>query len=85
MLEELSEIKGLEIYAPNGIFVGTAEKFLFDQHEKRITGILVEDANPVLVDEGIAVKIPYRYVQSVGDIIILKVFPKHIGKDGKVE
>ena len=50
MLEEISKIKGLEVYAPNGIFVGYADKYVIDPNDKRVTGILLESANPVLVD-----------------------------------
>lgn len=84
MLMEISDISGLEIYTPKGIFVGHADKFVIDPSDKRLSGIIVSDASPVLVEEGVSIKIPYRWVQSVGDIIILKVFPDHISKNGKV-
>ena len=85
MLEEISKIKGLEVYAPNGLFVGYADKYVIDPVDKRVTGIFLEDANPVLVDAGVSIKIPYRWVQSIGDVIILNSFPSHIHSDGKVE
>ena len=85
MLEEISKIKGLEVYAPNGLFVGYADKYVIDPATNRVTGILMEEANPVLVDPGVSIKIPYRWVQSVGDVIILNSFPEHVHSNGVVE
>ena len=85
MLEEISKIKGLEVYAPNGIFIGYADKYVINPNDKRVTGIFMETASPVLVDQGVSIKIPYRWVQSVGDVIILSSFPEHVHSDGKIE
>ena len=85
MLEEITKLKGLEVYAPNGIFVGYVDKFVIDPSDKRVTGIFLEAANPVLVDNGVSIKIPYRWVQSMGDIVILSSFPQHVHADGTVE
>lgn len=85
MLEEISKIKGLEVYAPNGIFVGYADKYVINPADKRVSGIFMEGANPTLVDAGVSIKIPYRWVQSIGDVVILKSFPKHVRSDGTVE
>ncbi len=85
MLEEISKIKDLEVYAPNGLFVGYAEKYVIDPADKRVTGIFMEGANPVLVDPGVSIRIPFRWVQSIGDVIILNSFPQHVHRDGNVE
>lgn len=85
MLEELANVKGLEIYSPDGLFVGKADKIVLDVANRRVSGIFVENPSPVLADDGVSIKIPYRWVQSIGDVIILKAFPKHIFKDGTVE
>ena len=85
MLEEISKIKGLEVYAPNGFFIGYADRFVIDPDTNRITGIFVGESNPFLVDPGVSIKIPYRWVQAVGDVIILNSFPKHVHSDGTVE
>lgn len=85
MLEEICEIKGLEIYTPKGIFLGYADEYAVDTDNGVISGIMVNECSPVLADSGVAIKIPYRWVQSVGDVIILNTFPEHIGRDGTVE
>ena len=85
MLEETSEVVGLDIYGPDGIFIGKADRFTVDPDLRTVTGIIISEPSPVLVDRNVIIKIPYRWVQSVGDIIILKVFPQHIHADGTVE
>ena len=85
MLEEISKIKGLEVYAPNGLFVGYADRYVIDPADRRVSGIFLEEANPVLVDENVSIKIPFRWVQSIGDVIILSTFPNHVHSNGDVE
>lgn len=75
MLENINKIKGLEIYTPAGIFVGVVDEVVIDIPEMKATGLFVADANPMLVDENVSIGIPYRWVQSIGDIIILNRFP----------
>ena len=85
MLEEISKIKGLEVYAPNGLFVGFADRYVIDPADKCVTGIFMDSASPVLVDPGVSIRIPFRWVQSIGDVIILNSFPEHVNHDGTVD
>lgn len=41
-------------------------------------GVFVGETNPLLVEGSKAVSVPYRWVQSVGDIVILRYFPKRV-------
>src|SRR5207244_263502 len=38
----------------------------------------VGETNPLLVEGSRAVSVPYRWVQSVGDIVVLRYFPKRV-------
>ena len=78
MLDEITKMIGLAVYTPGGIFVGTADNIVFDVKNRKIDGIFVSEPNPVLVEHSVSVNIPYRWVQSVGDIIILKKFPDKV-------
>lgn len=75
MLETVNNVKGLEIYTPGGIFVGVVDEVLFDISKMSAYGLFVANANPALVDENVSISIPIRWVQSIGDIIILSRFP----------
>jgi len=84
LLEELDNIKGLEVYTPEGIFVGKIGDVVLDVSNKKIDGLFIDSASPVLVDKNVSVKIPFKWVQSIGDIVILKAFPEHITRTGIV-
>lgn len=84
MLEELDNIKGLEVYTPDGIFVGKVDDVVLDVSNKRIEGLFIDSASPVLVDKNVSIKIPFEWIQSIGDIVILKAFPEHITRTGIV-
>ena len=75
MLESVGNIKGLEIYTPEGIFVGIVDEVVIDISEMGVKGLFVSDANPALVEDDVSIGIPLRWVQSIGDIIILNRFP----------
>ncbi len=76
MLEEISEMIGLQVYTKDGMFLGTVNNVVMDMEEGKIDGIFVGDTNPLLVEESKSVNVPYRWVSSVGDIIILRYFPR---------
>jgi sporulation protein YlmC with PRC-barrel domain len=78
MLEEASELIGLQVYTTNGIFLGNVNNLVIDLDNKRVDGLFVSETNPLLVEESKAVNVPFRWIQSVGDIIILKYFPKRV-------
>jgi sporulation protein YlmC with PRC-barrel domain len=76
MLENINNIKGLEIYTPGGIFVGIVDEVVIDISRMGVYGLFVEDANPALADDKVSISIPIRWVQSIGDVIILNRFPE---------
>ncbi|MFP4545435.1 MAG: PRC-barrel domain-containing protein [Methanomassiliicoccales archaeon] len=78
MLEEASEFIGLQVYTPKGIFLGNVNNLVIDLDNKRIDGLFIGETNPLLVEDSKAVNIPFRWIQSVGDIILLKYFPKRV-------
>lgn len=78
MLEEASELMGLQVYTSNGIFLGNVNNLVIDLDNKRVDGLFVSETNPLLVEESKAVNVPFRWIQSVGDIIILRYFPKRV-------
>jgi len=56
--------------------------------EKRVSSLLVTNTNPSIVEGTVDVAVPYRWVNAVGDIIILSHFPERVTtkkKEEKVE
>ncbi len=78
MLGEISEIIGLQVYTQNGVFLGNVNNLVVDVDNGAVDGIFVGETNPLLVEGSRAVSVPYRWVQSVGDIVVLRYFPKRV-------
>lgn len=78
MLEEASELIGLQVYTNKGIYLGTVNNLVVDLEESKVQGLFISETNPLLVENSKAVNVPYRWIGSVGDIIILKYFPKKV-------
>lgn len=77
-LEEISEIVGLQVYTNQGVFLGNVNNLVVDVEVGAVDGLFVGETNPLLVEGGRAVSVPYRWIQSVGDIVILRYFPKRV-------
>ena len=82
MLEESSEIMGMQVYTPKGIYLGNVDNLVMDMEAQIINGIFVKESNPLLVEDARSINIPYRWVQSIGDVVILKYFPKRVSVAG---
>ena len=80
-LDSVKGMSGLAVYTPEGVWVGNADNIVFDLRNRKIDGIFSSQTNPSLVERGVAVNIPYRWVKAVGDIIILKAFPEKVTID----
>jgi sporulation protein YlmC with PRC-barrel domain len=78
MLETISNIKGLEIYTPDGIFVGLVNEVIIDLSTMKASGLYVHKANPVLVEDNISISIPFSWVRGIGDVVVLRIFPDHV-------
>lgn len=78
LLGEISEIIGLQVYTHNGVFLGNVNNLVVDVDNGNVDGIFVGETNPLLVEGSRAVSVPYRWVQSVGDIVVLRYFPKRV-------
>ncbi|MCL4326650.1 MAG: PRC-barrel domain-containing protein [Candidatus Thermoplasmatota archaeon] len=80
---EATALIGLRVFTPNGISLGDISNVVIDMEEANVNGLFVPDTNPVLVEGSKAVNVPYRWVQGVGDVIILKHFPKRVSVKGE--
>jgi sporulation protein YlmC with PRC-barrel domain len=78
MLEAISEIIGMQVYTPGGTYLGNVDNLVMDMENKAVDGIFIRQSNPLLVEGSMSINIPYRWIQSVGDVVILKYFPKRV-------
>lgn len=78
MLQEASELIGLQVYTSQGIFLGNVGNLVVDVDESKVNGLFVTNTNPMMVEGSKSVNVPYRWISSIGDIVILKYFPKRV-------
>ena len=83
--EEVKTFLKLTVYTLEGTYVGHVRNVFIDMDEKRVSSLLVTNTNPSVVEGTVDVAVPYRWVNSVGDIIILSHFPERVTTKKKEE
>ena len=78
MLEEASELIGMQVYTPNGVFLGNVNNLVIDVDTRKVDGLFISESNPLLVEDSKAVNVPFRWIQAIGDVTLLKYFPKRV-------
>ncbi len=78
MLEEASNLIGLQVYTNQGIFLGSISNLVVEVDENKVQGLFVSNTNPLLVEGSKPVNVPFRWISAVGDVVILKYFPKRV-------
>lgn len=76
--EELTSFLKLPVYTREGIYVGHVSNVFINMEEKCVNSLLVTNTNPSLVEGTVDVAVPYRWVNAVGDIVILSHFPERV-------
>ncbi|MGA8511583.1 MAG: PRC-barrel domain-containing protein [Thermoplasmata archaeon] len=74
----MTEYLGRQIYTPDGRLLGEVDNIVVDVDSSKVDGLYIEESSPLLVDEGRPINIPYRWVNAVSDVILLKYFPKRV-------
>jgi sporulation protein YlmC with PRC-barrel domain len=73
--QEITSLVGREVYTNNGVFIGQVEDLRLDLDAENVTGLALHDLNTDLFGAETAsargVIVPYRWVQAVGDVIIV--------------
>jgi len=77
MQTQITELFGLLIYTDKGMFVGEVEDVIIDVDNKKIDSVVVGKVNDQLVDlknfKGL--KIPYRIISAIDDIVLIRHLP----------
>ncbi len=83
--EEVTSFLKLPVYTREGTYVGHVRNVFFNMDDKRVSSLLVTDTNPSIVEGTVDVAVPYRWVNAVGDIVILSHFPERVTTTKKKE
>lgn len=78
MQEEASELIGLQVYTGQGVFLGTVSNLVVEVDDNKVQGLFINNTNPLLVEGSKAVNVPYRWISAIGDVVILRYFPKRV-------
>ncbi|QSG06597.1 PRC-barrel domain-containing protein [Halapricum desulfuricans] len=86
---EITTLVGREVYSNNGVFVGEIEDLRLDLATENVTGLALHQLNQELFDQEInrsrGVIVPYRWVQAVGDIVIVNDIVEGLKRPGEDE
>ena len=83
--EEVTSFLKLPVYTREGVYVGHVRNVFLNMNEKRVSSLLVTNTNPSIVEGTVDVAVPYRWVNSIGDIVILSHFPDKVTTRKKKE
>lgn len=86
--EEVTSFIKLPVYTRSGDYIGHVRNIFLDLEQKQVSSLLVTNTNSSIVEGSVDVAVPYRWVNAVGDIVILSYFPERVTtqrKDEKTE
>lgn len=78
MLTEITSLYNLEVYTPNGIYLGRIYEILVDTNKYNVYEVILEETNPTIIDDSRSIGVPFRWVESISEIVVLKYFPGKI-------
>lgn len=83
--EEITSLVGREVYTNNGVFLGEVEDLRLNLDAEQVTGLALHELNRELFAQEAAasrgVIVPYRWVQSVGDVVIVSDIVERIQRE----
>ena len=84
MKNQITDLIGLKIYAENGMFVGEIEDLILDIDSKRIDSLAAGKLNPDVMEVKThrGIKIPFRFVKSISDVVVIRHIPNMFRNDG---
>ena len=68
----------MTVYTRDGTRLGTVHDVLMDTTQRIISALLVTGTTPKLVKGGANIIVPYRWVQNLDDVVILRHFPEKL-------
>jgi sporulation protein YlmC with PRC-barrel domain len=85
MLTEITQLEGLEVITDKGLSLGYVEDVIVDLENGEIYELLVSETNEEIVEDGASVGVPYRWIQSISRVVLLKHFPGKIRRKEQFE
>ena len=87
--QEITTLVGREVYTKTGVFLGEIEDLRLDLESEELTGLALHELNRELFAEEATtargVIVPYRWVQSVGDVVIVNDIAERIQRSKETD
>lgn len=77
-MEEITRLVNMPVYTREGTFVGHVKNVVIDVPTQKLDAIVLGRTNPTLVEHGSDVAVPYRWVNTFDDVLILNFFPRKV-------
>lgn len=84
MTEISSLMDDVAVYTRTGTFVGHVKNAILDLEARQVEALLLTRTNPDIVEGGIDVAVPYRWVADYDDIMVLRYFPDSVSEEETV-
>jgi sporulation protein YlmC with PRC-barrel domain len=84
MLTEVTSLYNMEVYTPKGLYLGRIYEVMIDTNKNAIYDLILAETNPTMVDDSREIGVPYRWVQTVKEIVVLRYFPGKIHVKAKL-
>jgi len=78
MLVEFTDMLDLPVITDRGVQLGIISNVIFDVERNVVYELLVSETNPDIVEEGHDVAVPWRWIQTVDNVVVLRYFPGRI-------
>lgn len=72
---KLTGLRGRIVHLPDGRRLGVVHDAVVDNDGWRCSHLYVRDTDPDLVEGGVHLAVPWRWVRAVSDIVVLRWFP----------
>lgn len=74
MKSAITELFGMKVYTENAVYVGDVEDVIINVDTKKMESLALGNVNREVLEltNFKGVKIPYRIIRAVGDIIIIR-------------
>ena len=87
METHITDLFGLQIYTDKGMFIGEVDDVVIDVDSKKIDAIVVGKVNEELfvLKNYKGLKIPYRIISAIDDIVLVRHLPGAFTQSGTLE
>jgi len=75
-VSRMNSLEGLEVYLPDGRRLGEVHDAVIDTNGMSCSHLFITGTDSELVEGGIHVAIPWRWIRAVDRIILLRWFPQ---------